>query len=71
MTQFPETRESLIVRLGDHTDEVAWAEFLEIYEPLLGQLASRWGLQQADADEDQRDQRFEQHVTSRGADSGG
>lgn len=47
----PETRESLILRLADHTDNVAWSEFLDIYEPMLGQLASRWGLQKADADE--------------------
>lgn len=47
----PETRASLIMRLGDPADELAWSEFLEIYEPLLHRLAIRWGLQEADASE--------------------
>ncbi|MFK8111042.1 MAG: RNA polymerase sigma factor [Rubripirellula sp.] len=47
----PETRASLLLRLGDPANETAWAEFLEIYEPLLFRLASRWGLQAADAQE--------------------
>jgi RNA polymerase sigma-70 factor (ECF subfamily) len=47
----PETRPSLILRLGDQADDVAWAEFMEIYEPILFHLASRWGLQDADARE--------------------
>lgn len=44
-----ETRASLILRLGDPEDDVAWSEFMHIYEPLLLRLARRWGLQQADA----------------------
>ncbi len=47
----PETRASLILRLSDRDDDLAWAQFLEIYEPMLFQLASRWGLQEADARE--------------------
>lgn len=47
----PETRASLIFRLGDPADNQAWAEFLQIYEPMLLRLASRWGLQEADARE--------------------
>jgi RNA polymerase sigma-70 factor, ECF subfamily len=47
----PETRASLILRLGDPADDEAWAEFLQIYHPLLLRLASRWGLQEADAQE--------------------
>ncbi len=43
----PETRASLILRLGDPEDHVAWAEFMQIYEPLLLRLATRWGLQHA------------------------
>ncbi|WP_202908817.1 RNA polymerase sigma factor [Roseimaritima ulvae] len=46
-----ETRASLILRLGDPADDLAWAEFLQIYEPMLLRLARRWGLQQADARE--------------------
>lgn len=47
----PETRPSLILRLGDPADDAAWMEFLQIYEPTLFQLAARWGLQDADAAE--------------------
>lgn len=47
----PETRASLIVRLGNPSDDLAWSEFLQIYEPMLFRLASRWGLQEADARE--------------------
>ncbi len=49
LTINPETRASLILRLGDPADDLAWSEFLQIYEPLLLRLATRWGLQQADA----------------------
>ncbi len=49
LTINPETRASLILRLGDPADDLAWSEFLQIYEPLLIRLATRWGLQQADA----------------------
>ena len=44
-----ETRASLVLRLGDPADDLAWNEFLQIYEPMLFRLAMRWGLQQADA----------------------
>ncbi|WP_342190295.1 sigma-70 family RNA polymerase sigma factor [Stieleria varia] len=47
----PETRASLILRLGDPADDLAWAEFLQVYEPMLFRLSSRWGLQEADARE--------------------
>ena len=49
MTDAPSTRPSLLVRLRDPRDEPAWAEFVEIYEPLIHQLARRRGLQPADA----------------------
>ena len=49
MTDAPSTRPSLLVRLRDPRDERAWAEFVEIYEPLIHQLARRRGLQPADA----------------------
>lgn len=47
----PDTRASLILRLGDPADEQAWSEFLQIYEPMLLGLSKRWGLQDADARE--------------------
>jgi RNA polymerase sigma-70 factor (ECF subfamily) len=45
----PETRESLIARLPDHTDHTAWHEFVELYEPLIYGIGRRHGLQRADA----------------------
>lgn len=47
----PETRPSLILRLRNPQDEQAWAEFLEVYEPLIGRLGRRKGLQNADVRE--------------------
>ncbi len=49
MGDTPSTRHSLLVRLRDPSDGPAWAEFLEIYEPLVYRLAYRKGLQEADA----------------------
>jgi RNA polymerase sigma-70 factor (ECF subfamily) len=45
----PTTRRSLVLRLRDLDDQAAWAEFVEIYEPLLYRLARAKGLQDADA----------------------
>ncbi len=47
----PDTRPSLILRLSDPEDDLAWNEFLEIYQPMLMRLASRYGLQDADTRE--------------------
>jgi RNA polymerase sigma factor (sigma-70 family) len=49
MNEAPTTQPSLLIRLRDQGDERAWAEFAEIYGPLLNQLARRKGLQDADA----------------------
>jgi RNA polymerase sigma-70 factor (ECF subfamily) len=49
MDDTPTTRLSLLVRLRDPTDEQAWAEFTQIYGPLINRLARRKGLQDADA----------------------
>jgi RNA polymerase sigma factor (sigma-70 family) len=51
MRESPTTRSSLLIRLRDPQDERAWAEFLEIYTPLLHRLARQGGLQDADADD--------------------
>ncbi len=51
MVNFPETRISLILRLGQSTDVEAWQEFAEIYAPTLHRLAVRKGLQPADAED--------------------
>lgn len=58
MTESPETRLTLIVRLKDRDDQEAWGEFLEIYQPLVYRLAVAKGLQHADA-EDVAQQVFE------------
>ncbi len=51
MDEIPNTRPSLLVRLRKPHDEQAWVEFMEIYEPLVYQLARQRGLQDADARE--------------------
>lgn len=51
MNEIPDTRHSLLVRLRDRGDQRAWAELLEIYEPLVYRLARRRGFQHADAEE--------------------
>jgi len=45
----PTTRPSLVLRLRDPADGAAWAEFVELYEPLVYRLARGKGLQDADA----------------------
>jgi RNA polymerase sigma factor (sigma-70 family) len=49
MTDSPMTRVSLLVRIRDRGDEDAWAEFVDLYAPLVYALARRRGLQEADA----------------------
>ena len=49
MPDFPETNSSLIARVKDLGDGVAWAEFLGIYQPVVFRMARRRGLQDADA----------------------
>lgn len=45
----PDTRKSLLLRIRDHRDAVAWNEFVAIYAPLIHAYARRRGLQDADA----------------------
>lgn len=49
MTEAPLTRRSLLIRIRDPRDELAWSEFAAIYEPLVYSLARARGLQDADA----------------------
>ena len=49
MVDSPATRQSLLVRLKDPRDGQAWAEFVEIYAPLIDRLARARGFQDADA----------------------
>lgn len=43
------TRPSLLVRIRDHRDELAWTEFSRLYTPLIYRFARRSGLQDSDA----------------------
>lgn len=49
MTQFPETRESLIIQVKDPENRVAWEQFVAIYRPVIVRTAAARGLQEADA----------------------
>jgi RNA polymerase sigma-70 factor (ECF subfamily) len=49
MAEIPPTRASLLVRLRDPRDSAAWAEFVDLYAPLIYQYARKQGLQDADA----------------------
>jgi RNA polymerase sigma factor (sigma-70 family) len=51
MMTAPETRPSLLLRIQDPRDQQAWAEFFEIYHPLILRLVGQRGLQDADARE--------------------
>jgi RNA polymerase sigma-70 factor (ECF subfamily) len=48
MNDLPETRQSLLVRLAERSDD-AWAEFLAIYEQAICHYCRAKGLQDADA----------------------
>jgi RNA polymerase sigma-70 factor (ECF subfamily) len=49
MVEAPTTRASLLVRLRDAQDALAWRQFVELYAPLVYRFARRKGLQDADA----------------------
>lgn len=49
MQEFPDTSHSLIARVKDLGDGASWAQFLEIYQPVVFRMARRRGLQDADA----------------------
>lgn len=49
MSELPETRHSLLLRVKQRGDVEAWREFVEIYEPVIYRLARGKGFQHADA----------------------
>lgn len=49
MGDSPVTRASLLVRIRDARDTLAWSQFVELYAPLIYGFARRRGLQDADA----------------------
>ena len=51
MSDSPQTRNSLILRLKEPADAEAWFQFCEIYEPLILRIARSRGLQAADAND--------------------
>lgn len=49
MTPYPETCDSLIVRIKDAGNRAAWERFASIYRPVIFRAAVSKGLQEADA----------------------
>ncbi|MEJ7594780.1 MAG: sigma-70 family RNA polymerase sigma factor [Planctomycetaceae bacterium] len=49
--QGPESRESLLARLGSPQSDEGWHEFASIYRPLVYRVARAKGLQHADAED--------------------
>ena len=49
MNRSPETRSSLLLRIRDASDRIAWEDFVEIYAPLIHSYVRTRGLQDADA----------------------
>lgn len=49
MTQFPETRESLIIQVKDQRNRDAWGTFVDLYRPVIHRIALARGMQDADA----------------------
>lgn len=48
MTELPQTRQSLLVRLSKNSGD-AWSEFLDVYQLAIYEFSRRRGLQDADA----------------------
>lgn len=51
MHEWPETSESLMLRVKDPLDAVAWSTLLEIYRPVVLRMAFSRGMQAADAED--------------------
>jgi RNA polymerase sigma-70 factor (ECF subfamily) len=51
VNRLPKTRNSLLLRLADAKDCVAWGEFLDVYEQTILRFARSRGLQTADAED--------------------
>lgn len=49
LTEFPETRESLLVQIRSPANREAWDQFVLIYRPVIYRLARHRGLQDADS----------------------
>ncbi|MEM1067809.1 MAG: sigma-70 family RNA polymerase sigma factor [Planctomycetota bacterium] len=51
MSGSPKTRESLLIRVRDPDDALAWHQFVAIYRPVIYRLARQRGLQDCDAED--------------------
>ncbi|MFK7734772.1 MAG: RNA polymerase sigma factor [Pirellulaceae bacterium] len=51
MTDAPETRESLLIRVRDPQDRDAWDQFVSVYRPVVYRMARLRGVQHADAED--------------------
>ena len=49
MTEFPNTQSLLIANIQSPENREAWAEFVQIYRPVIYRMARRRGMQDADA----------------------
>lgn len=49
MSDFPDTRDSLIVDVKDPSNRIAWEEFTQTYRPVIYRIARTRGLQDSDA----------------------
>jgi RNA polymerase sigma-70 factor (ECF subfamily) len=49
MDDEPATSPSLLIRIRDHGDHLAWSQFVDLYQPLIRGFAHKHGLQEADA----------------------
>ncbi|GAB5405836.1 MAG: sigma-70 family RNA polymerase sigma factor [Aureliella sp.] len=49
MQNIPETRQSLLLQLANSSNQRAWEEFVELYQPAVYRVAVSNGLQDADA----------------------
>lgn len=47
--EFPDTRNSLLLKLRDKGDCQSWREFVAVYRPVVYRMARRRGMQDADA----------------------
>ena len=49
MPEAPITRPSLLIRLRNHQDSTAWAQFVDLYAPVIYGYLRKRGVQDADA----------------------
>jgi RNA polymerase sigma-70 factor (ECF subfamily) len=49
MDDEPATSPSLLIRIRDRGDHLAWSQFVDLYQPLIRGFARKHGLQEADA----------------------